>query len=506
MEHTLSVFFRGELTTLGWIGIGVAAFLILATRIMLPQHERGRVRMPLLFLLLHLAVVLGRGFLSEASPAQRPLTVIGVLVLGLSIGRSAFLLLIDHLLGRKLTYPLPRIIRDILQGLIYVAVAMFTLRAAGVEPGSLLTTSALLTALIGLSMQDTLGNMFAGLSIQIQRPFEVGDWIRFDSDREHTGRVVEINWRATKVQTTDQVEVTVPNGVLAKAPIQNFTKPSNVVRRMVSVQAPYEVPPGQVQELILEGLTELSGVLRKPAASVVTSGFMDSGIEYWVRFFIADFRDRDEVAGQVRDRIWYVFNRAGISIPFPIRTVHLHEAEATAQQDKEGRQARRERILGCVDFIAALPPEALELLAARSVVRRYGRGEIIIEQDHEGDELFIIDRGEVVVSHAGLGETPVEVARLGPTQFFGEMSLTTGERRTATVRALRECELLVVGKTALHEVLARSPNLAQTISEIVAERQVLLEESATQSQRDSEVIVEEKKSVLLRKIRAFFKL
>ena len=95
------------------------------------------------------------------------------------------------------------------------------------EPGSLLTTSALLTAVVGLSLQDTLGNMLTGLALQMQRPFEVGDWIQFDPDPRNIGQVIEVNWRATTVMTIDDVEVIVPNGALAKAPIRNFSQPEH---------------------------------------------------------------------------------------------------------------------------------------------------------------------------------------------------------------------------------------------------------------------------------------
>jgi small-conductance mechanosensitive channel/CRP-like cAMP-binding protein len=505
MNDALSAFARGELTSLGGVGIVVAAVLIGVLRVILPAPERSRLRMPLLLLVLHIGVVFLRGFLHPEAAAQAPLAVLAVLLLFLSIGRSAFLLLVDHMLGRRMEFPLPRIIRDIIQGLIYAAVAIITLRAAGVEPTSLLATSALLTAVIGLSMQETLGNMFAGLSIQMQRPFDVGDWIQFDSDPENIGRVVEINWRATKIETNEMVEVTVPNGLIAKAPIRNYSKPIRPVRRSVFVQAPYDAPPGRVHELILEGLGAVPGVLTEPAPTVVTRGFMDSGIEYWIRYFIDQFAERDVIGGRVRDRIWYAFNRAGIAIPFPIRTVHLHQAEQTEHKAVQARFSRRERILRCVDFLAALPDESLKLLAERSIVRRYGAGEQVIHQGDPGEELFIIDRGEVAISRDVDG-SEVEVARLGPTQFFGEMSLTTGESRTATARAVRECELLVVDKAAMHEVLERAPDLAQTISEIVAARQVALEESAALSERSPAVVVEEKKTLLLERIRAFFKL
>ena len=490
---------------MGGVGIVIAAVLLLVLRVLLPRHDRRHLRMPLVMLLLHLGVVFARGFVGEGS-AQRVLGVIALLLLLLSIGRSAFLLLVDYVLGRRVVHPLPRIIRDIIQGLIYAAVALIALRAAGVEPGSLLTTSALLTAVIGLSMQETLGNMFAGLAIQMQRPFEVGDWVQFDSDPENVGRVVEINWRATKVQTNEQVEVIVPNGTLAKAPIRNYTKPSPIVRRSAFVQAPYDAPPGRVHELILQGLKRAPGVLSEPPPTVVTRAFMDSGIEYWVRYFIDQYEIRDVIGGTVRDRIWYAFNRGGISIPFPIRTVYMHQAEVSETKDHKLRFERRKRILSCVDFLAALPPDAMERLVERSRMRRYGAGEPIIRQGETGAELFIIERGHVAIVRSSDGAGEVQIAELGPGDFFGEMSLTTGESRTATARALSECELCMVDKDALHEVLENSPELATTISEIVAARQVKLEESAALSEGQVEAAVEEKKSVLLSRIKGFFKL
>jgi CRP-like cAMP-binding protein len=138
-------------------------------------------------------------------------------------------------------------------------------------------------------------------------------------------------------------------------------------------------------------------------------------------------------------------------------------------------------------------------------MRRFGTGETVIRQGDHSEELFIIERGEVMISRTANGGE-LEVARLGPNQFFGEMSLTTGEARTATVRALSECELLMIDKAAMHELLANQPELANTISEVVASRQVELEASAAMSERQVESVVEEKKNVLLSRIRDFFKL
>src|SRR5690606_81842 len=155
-----------------------------------------------------------------------------------------------------------------------------------VEPGSLLATSALLTAVLGLSLQDTLGNMFAGLAIQAERPFELGDWIQYDSTTEHIGEVTEINWRATRLLTLDRVLITVPNGSLAKSSIRNFSRPQPVTRRSTTIWAPYNVSPHRVQRALTQAAQETPGVLAEPPASVITRAFSERGVEYSVRYFI----------------------------------------------------------------------------------------------------------------------------------------------------------------------------------------------------------------------------
>src|SRR6185436_2525909 len=109
--------------------------------------------------------------------------------------------------------------------------------------------------------------------------------IQFDEQLHHVGRVIEVNWRATKVQTLDEVEVIIPNATLAQAPIRNFSKPHAYSRRSVFVTAPYHVPTRQVQRLILDAISDAAGVLRQPPPSVVTHAFTESGVEYWIRYF-----------------------------------------------------------------------------------------------------------------------------------------------------------------------------------------------------------------------------
>ncbi|XYI01359.1 cyclic nucleotide-binding domain-containing protein [Sorangium sp. So ce1128] len=383
---------------------------------------------------------------------------------------------------------------------------LITLRAAGVEPGSLLTTSALLTAVIGLSLQETLGNLFAGLAIQAQRPFEVGDWIQIEPDPRLIGQIIEINWRATKVLTNDQIELTIPNGTLAKSTIRNFTKPTVTARRTIEVQGPYEAPPPVVEQALLGAVASVPGVLLAPPPFVLTARFDDSGITYQLCFFIDDFARRDRVDSAVRQRIWFAFHRAGISIPFPMRTVRMAEVSPESRERSEAdERQRRLQSLRVVDFLAALPPPLLDRLAALSKTCLYMVGEVVIRQGAAGHELFIVQSGEVSVIVGREGGSTAEVARLGPGKFFGEMSLMTGEPRSATIQAVSDCELVKVDKEAFQEILAAAPGIAEKITEVLVARQSALDENV--SVRRARAGTEEAKTTaLLGKIRQFFSL
>jgi CRP-like cAMP-binding protein len=363
------------------------------------------------------------------------------------------------------------------------------------------------TAVIGLSLQDTLGNLVAGLAIQVQRPFDIGDWIGFDADPKKIGKVVEINWRATKVVTLDEVEVTVPNGALAKAPIVNHTKPTALSRRSVYVSAPYDVPPKRVHEVLVDALADVPGVVRDPPPNVVTHEFGERGVQYWVRFFTDQFHRRDIVDGAVRDRVWYALQRAGITIPYPQRKVHLREVSAETRAVETGQKiAARERALRAVDVLDVVSPAERRRLAETATTRLYAPGETVVHQGDETDELFIIERGQVAVLIESDGAVPAsEVTRLKKGQFFGEMALITGERRRASVRAVTECELIVIGHDAFQEILSGSPHLAEELSRVLAERQTMLDELAeTLSQDERASVVKATSSQLLDRIKSFF--
>lgn len=453
-----------------------ALFLIVLLVALLPRERRKFVSGPLALLGLFLVLLVLHVMVGKKSAAYLPLEHAAFFFLLASLGRSCFLLATGSIISHHIFKTLPKIFLDLLQVVMYAVLLLIVLKAAEVNTSSLVTGSALITAAIGLSMKDTLGNMFAGLAIQIQRPFEIDDWIEFDVHSYHIGKVLEINWRATRVITLDKVEVIIPNSMLANAPIRNFTKPLQHSRRSIFVVTPYDVPTGLARKIMLEAVADAWGVLKDPPPSIVTNKFNERGVEHWVRIFTNEFDFRDRVDGSVRDHIWYALHRHGIEIPGPLRQVELHQAGPEVEaREEDARLAERLEALHYVDFLDDLPGDALKKLAAASRCRFYTEGEPVIEEGDHSTDLFIILSGEVIVSFTNDRGKFEEIGRLGATKFFGETGCITGETRSATISMATEGEFLVVESEAFRSVLKESPKLAEHMSKVIAARQVEVE-------------------------------
>lgn len=486
-----------------WSSLGAAVALVLLLRLVLPPERRGRLRLPLAYLVLDLVLITVRALLVPGSRAGRAVGLAAAFFVVLALVHLVFALLFDGiplLRGR-----VAKIAQDMLVAVAYFVALMGLFGASGVELSSLLTTSALLTAVVAFALQDTLGNVLGGLALQLKRPFKIGDWVSLDGKPEHYGRIVEINWRATRLVTSDQILVVVPNANIAKNTVLNFSEPSPAVRRWIRVSVSYDVPPSRVEEVALRAMQGSPGVLPEPPPDCVVGLFGDSGIEYWCRFFIDDFRRRDALVGGVAARLYYDFRREGIEIPYPIRTLHVHERGHEHERREQDR--RRDRLAArfqAIDFLAPLGEEVLRALSERVRTETYGRGEKIVREGEPGADLYLVERGQVSVTLESAG-TPRELARLGPGDFFGEMSLTTGAPRSATVVALGDVEAVRLDKETFREVLARDPRVVEKIGAVLVARQAALEADAAAA-RPSDQVMENRSRVLVKAIRGFFRL
>jgi small-conductance mechanosensitive channel len=435
-----------------------------------PPLRRGLVWGPLVLLAvspLPLLVPL----LFPGKPESLRTAALGVRWLLLASLLQSLLLVAVVSVWERVSRPLPRIFLDVLRWTTAALALLVILGEAGVGADRLFTGSAVVTAVLGFALRDTLGNVFAGLAIHAEGPFTPGDWIQYDDNPAHIGRVTEINWRATKVVTLDEAEVIIPNGQLAVASIRNFTKPTPWSRRSLFVTTPYGESPQRVQRIILEAIRGSFGVLDEPAPSVITNAFTDRGVEYWVRLFTDEFGRRDRVDGMARDRIWFALARAGIEIPVATRQVRYSRGAVAATETEAECCERLAGVLGRVPLFASLDGVELRSLAGAAAEQAFAAGETVIRQGDPGTSMYVIETGRVAVT-AALAATPAtRLAELGPGDFFGEMSLVTGAARSATVTALVETRLLAIDAEALRPVVEMRPEIAEQLGEALAARE-----------------------------------
>lgn len=472
--------------------VAIAVFLLTA-----PQGRRCLARGPAILLGLA-ALPLAAAMLFPEEAAAGDAADFGARFFVLAAFFQSMVLIALVSVWERLARPPSAILLDVLRWLAVAASAAIILGEAGVEPGTLFAGSAVVTAAIGFALRDTLGNVFSGLALQAERPFELGDWIQYDANPAHIGRVVEVNWRATRVITLDEAFVVIPNGQLGLASIRNFSKPDPWSRRSLFVTTPYAVSPQLVQEVILEAIRGSFGVLDHPTASVVTNAFTDRGVEHWVRFFTTEFDKRDRVDGMARDRIWFALARHGIEIPVATQQVRLSRLPAPVSEPPEAAADRRDAMFQRVGLFAVLDETARQRLAASAREQTFAAGEPIIRQGAPGTSMFVIETGRVAVSVADERGGTSHLAELGPGEFFGEMSLLTGEPRSATVTARVETRLLTIDKEVFRPCLEAEPRLAEALERFLVGRR------AAQTTAISRDPTPPQEHDLLRRIRDFF--
>jgi len=449
---------------------GAAAVAVLALVLLLPRGRRRLAVWPLVLLLLFPLPYLVALLFPESVEAPGIATCAARFCLLASLLVSVVVLAMV-VVWERFARPLPRIFLDVVRWLAIAVALVVTLYDAGVNANNLFTGSAVFTAVLGFALKDTLGNVFAGLAIHAEHPFELGDWIQYDTNPAHIGRVVEINWRATKVLTLDEAHVIIPNGQLAQASIRNFTKPEPWSRRSLFVITPYDVSPQRVQQIILEAVRGSFGVLDHPAPSVVTSDFKERGVEHWVRLFTTDFDKRDRVDGMARDRIWFALARHGIEIPVATQAIRLQQLPAPpAGESFTAAVERRVGVLSRVELLADLDAAQRQRLAAENREYLFAAGEPVVREGDAGDSMFVVVDGAVDVTATGADGRAVPLARLGAGEVFGEMSLLTGARRSATVTATVETRVLEISKQSVAHLLEAEGGLMDTLGVALANR------------------------------------
>ena len=393
--------------------------------------------------------------------------------------------------GRRRPYPLPNVLRGMIFAAVYLAIFFIILKSMlGLNIGTFLAGSAILTAVIGLALQGVLGNILTGLSLHFARAFSRGDWVGVGGVE---GVVMDMNWRETRLLDRQSNIVVIPNNVVAAEKVVNFSRPDKRSALLLNFKVSAQAPAARVLEAVREAAVDCPRVLREPSPLAYVRSFDETGVTYAVKHWVDDFALKDVILTEVGKFAWYKLRRRGIevAVSWPDRVRELGEAiekrgreaggkregaDAAAEVDRTAAYLRASSFLKFNDGPRAAVPmladEEVRLLAAASRRSDYTAGKYLCRQGEKGRSCFLVVRGRIhgEIAYEEDGKRYLTEFDVGPGGLFGEMSLFTGLPRTATGRVAEESELVEIQAEDFGRLLARNPGITEAVADMIAAR------------------------------------
>ena len=409
----------------------------------------------------------------------RTLYAAGLLLVGFAVVKLGSIIVFDVVLYITPLSP-PQVLRDVLVAAGYTGAALWLLSRFGVTLSSIVATSAVMTGVIVFSLQDSLSNIFGGLVLQIDESFSVGDWVKID---QTAGKVKEITWRHVAIETRNWDTVIIPNSMLIKSQVMVMGQRSGQPlqqRRWVYFNVDFRISPTEVMRVVTEALvTEpVEGSAVDPAPNCVLMDFKESYCSYAARYWLTDLAKDDPTDSLVRCRIYFALQRAGIPLSVPALTAFVEQRDLEREKlhhEHEISQRLSALDLARVELFREMNDEERRVLAERLRFAPFMRGEVMTRQGAEAHWLYLLTKGsaEVIVSTEAGVHKSVAILRAG--DFFGEMSLLTGEPRSASLKSVEDSECYRLDRQAFDDILHGRPEIAHYLSELLARRKVEIE-------------------------------
>lgn len=408
---------------------------------------------------------------------------------------------------KTLRIHVPLILRDLILAVAYIITAITLLSRNGVDLASIVATSAVITAVIAFSLQDTLGNILGGLALQMENTINVGDWIRID---QQEGRVQEIRWRHTAIETRNWDTIIIPNSTLMKGQfiLLGRREGSPLQHRMwVYFNVDFRYAPTDVIQTVETALRAepIPNIATIPPPHCLVTDFKDSYATYAARYWLTDLALTDPTDSVVRSRIHAALRRAEIPLSMPAQALFITNDDEVRRERKQKEEIdHRINALKYVEMFNQLTDHELHELAMRMKYAPFVRGEVMTRKGSQAHWLYLIMEGEAQVEITVEGKTE-KVATLRAGDYFGEMALMTGQPRRANVLAITDVSCYRLDKEAFENILHNRPEIAEYISRTLARRSIELE--SIQEELKEETVsnrMQTKQNEFLHLIRDFF--
>lgn len=336
--------------------------------------------------------------------------------------------------------------------------------------GGLVTALGLGSFVIGLALQDTLGNLFSGIALVYEKPFAEGDVIQVGDSR---GKVIEMNWRAVRLLTREQEMIVIPHLVIGQETVKNLSRPTKIHILKKEIGFGYEVPPNRVKEALMKTCLATPGILHTPEPEVKTQDYGEHKIIYEIEFAIEEFSVHEEVMDEFMSRVWYTARRFGLDMPMPQRIVHqAHETPKKEDLDVE----KLKQSLDQLPQMLPIEKNNVNALLDGSAVQHFGKGEVIIRQGDPTGMLFVILEGNAVVFAKNNEGNNLKISDLYRGDFFGEITLFTNKKSTFQVEATEDLKVITIFADEVMEMVEKNPRLARFLDEMMDARRNRVQE------------------------------
>jgi small-conductance mechanosensitive channel len=353
----------------------------------------------------------------------------------------------------------PTLLRDLIRiALVAAGGLVIYSKVWGQEVGGALTALGVGSVVIGLALQEPLGNLVSGLMLLFERPLKDGDWVRAG---DVTGRVIEINWRSVHIETATRELHIVPNVSLYKSEFSNLSRPTLVRTEVVEIGFGYDDPPNRVKEVLQEMLESTPGVLATPAPVVRAIGYEDYSVTYRLIFSVATQEELWAIRDGIVCRVWYVARREGLTIPYPIQ-MEYGPGESPGRPEPSPAEALKPH--------ARFAPALAHPSGRRPAVRDYARGETIHATKGRFQGFALILSGKATLQTTGDHDRPVTIGSIGPGECFGDQLTAGGGLDDVGIVAAEDLRILVFDPVAIGDLLDHSPSLAAEIGDALESR------------------------------------
>lgn len=361
--------------------------------------------------------------------------------------------------GSTSTQRLPKLFRDLARALLVaIGATVIYSQVWGQEIEAALTALGLGSIVIGLALQEPLGNIVSGLMLLLERPIAVGDWVEVDEVR---GKVVEINWRSVHIETPTRELQVVPNVELYKASFANLSRPTPVRTEVVEMGFSYDDPPNRVKEVMLGLLSSVPGVLDDPPPVVRTVAFGDFSVNYKLIFSVDSQAVLFAVRDEVMTRLWYVSRREGLTIPYPIQMEYGPDESPGPPATPPGELLREHaRYRPAIEREGAPTPTTVE----------WADGETIQSPERRFRGFALVLRGRARLLARDARGSLAEIGTVGPGESFGSQLAASTSTSDLTIVADGDLKAMVFDEDAIGQLLAGSPSLAAEIGDAIESR------------------------------------